>query len=462
MNDHLKISPHGLRLIQDFEGEPRLKARLCEGGAWELSWGCTYYPDNSPVKEGDTIDRAFAPVMLEHAVTVTEDAVKRLVKVPLNQNQFDGLCGFIYNVGEANAATSTVIRETNAGRFEDAAAAFGMWVFATKGGYKQALRGLLRRRYAEAATYLGYHYEPACADEAIALQRERPASLPGVDRVLYKTPFSNILRVAQKYPLGLTEPVQAKVPVPASIALDTEKVAVAPIPDSALPGLGATIDGIPVNLPLPTFEEELILDQPAASDSGPDANGAELVRPDLPDVQAPKAEENTNSTGVLVGSAERLDPIAPQPPVALPSPLPPVSSAPSAPIGKPKDPPPVIAGQDGAKPKSPWTVQPEEVHYKIDPGAGLKPLEDSDRAKAFYWQRSFMFIIYLGGAGVFGSTFMAGSEVLMKHAALMSVLLDLIVPLAIAASGLLVGAVGKSWADWRRHCAQEKASQGLY
>ena len=184
MNDHLKISPHGLRLIQDFEGAPRLKARLCEGGKYELGWGCTYYPDNSPVKEGDTIDLSFAPVMLQHAATVTENAVKRLVHIPLTQPQFDGLCGFVYNVGEANAATSTVIRETNAGRFEDAAAAFGMWVFATKAGYKQALRGLLRRRYAEACTYLGYHYTEACADEAVALQREKPAKLPGADRVL--------------------------------------------------------------------------------------------------------------------------------------------------------------------------------------------------------------------------------------------------------------------------------------
>lgn len=361
MNDHLKISPHGLRLIQDFEGEPRVKARLCEGGAWELGWGCTYYPDNSPVKEGDTIDRAFAPVMLEHAVTVTEDAVKRLVKVQLNQNQFDGLCGFIYNVGEANAATSTVIRETNAGRFEDAAAAFGMWVFATKGGYKQALRGLLRRRYAEAATYLGYHYEPACADEAIALQRERPASLPGVDRVLYKTPFSNILRVAQKYPLGPTEPVQAKVPVPASIALDTEKVAVAPLPDSALPNLSATIDGIPVNLPLPTFEEELVLDQPAVSEGGPpDANGAEPVGPSQAGVQAPQAEHQ-NSDVVLSGSAERLDPIAPQPPVALPSPLPP-----------PPLPKPVII--------APKQIDPNAADYgAVDIEKGPKNMTDSRR-----------------------------------------------------------------------------------
>lgn len=460
MNDHLKISPHGLRLIQDFEGAPRLKARLCEGGKYELGWGCTYYPDNSPVKEGDTIDLSFAPVMLQHAATVTENAVKRLVHIPLTQPQFDGLCGFVYNVGEANAATSTVIRETNAGRFEDAAAAFGMWVFATKAGYKQALRGLLRRRYAEACTYLGYHYTEACADEAVALQREKPAKLPGADRVLYKTPFANILRVAQHYPLAESpEPAHAQVQVLVPTVLERVEVAPAPLQDSAIPTLQATIDGIPTQLPLPgeVLEDELVLEQPAASEASADVKGSPPVSPQPIPAAVPS---DSNPAASPAGSpAPSLDPKPPNAPKAVPvSPLP----APSAPVGKPKDPPPVIAGQDGAKPKSPWTVQPEEVHYKIDPGAGLKPLEDSDRAKAFYWQRTFMFVIYLGGAGLFGSTFMAGSTALMKHAALMSVLLDLIVPLAIALSGLVLGAVGKSWADWRRQRAQTRASQGLY
>jgi hypothetical protein len=77
-------------------------------------------------------------------------------------------------------------------------------------------------------------------------------------------------------------------------------------------------------------------------------------------------------------------------------------------------------------------------------------------------QRLFLLVIYLGAAGLFGSTFTAGSELLMKHPALMSVILDLGVPLALSLLALFLGAVGKSWADWRRHCAQERASQGLY
>ena len=250
---------------------------FCEGNRWELGWGCTYYPDNSPVAEGDTIELPFATVMLEHALSVTEEAVKRLVTVPLNQHQFDGLCGFVYNVGEANAATSTVIRETNAGRFDDAAAAFGMWLYATTGGgHKQALRGLLRRRYAEAATYLGYRFDEACADEAIALQREKPASLPGKDRVIYKTPFKDVLRVAQRYPLSpATQPAPEAKPAPALI------------PDTpAAPPQADAKAGTPGDpTPQPRIPPASPAQNPAAStSSGP---SRDVAAPEAPKAAAP-------------------------------------------------------------------------------------------------------------------------------------------------------------------------------
>ena len=386
MNDHLKISPHGLRLIQDFEGAPRLKARLCEGGKYELGWGCTYYPDNSPVKEGDTIDLSFAPVMLQHAATVTENAVKRLVHIPLTQPQFDGLCGFVYNVGEANAATSTVIRETNAGRFEDAAAAFGMWVFATKAGYKQALRGLLRRRYAEACTYLGYHYTEACADEAVALQREKPAKLPGADRVLYKTPFANILRVAQHYPLPESpEPAHAQSPVLVPTVLERVEVAPAPVEGSPLPDLAsqATILKGELRIPLPAeFEagDELVLNRPAAP-VAMDAKGTAPPLTPQPSGAARVPQTDTNTGVSPPASAGRPDPIAPSPPVVLPSPLPPLpplAKPSNVPAPRPFD-PPVIAGQGGVKPMHPETKMPDMIPYRIDPHAGAKPLESTER-----------------------------------------------------------------------------------
>lgn len=368
MNDHLKISPHGLRLIQDFEGAPRLKARLCEGGKYELGWGCTYYPDNSPVKEGDTIDLSFAPVMLQHAATVTENAVKRLVHIPLTQPQFDGLCGFVYNVGEANAATSTVIRETNAGRFEDAAAAFGMWVFATKAGYKQALRGLLRRRYAEACTYLGYHYTEACADEAVALQREKPAKLPGADRVLYKTPFANILRVAQHYPLPESpEPAHAQSPVLVPTVLERVEVAPAPVEGSPLPDLAsqATILKGELRIPLPGEfgDDELVLNRPAAplaTEANGTASAPEATQPVPAQARVPHTDSNTGVSPPA--SAGRPDPIAPSPPVVLPSPLPPPKPPPKLPD------PPIPIGQqtsavDATRKSEDWSESAKSMVY---------------------------------------------------------------------------------------------------
>jgi len=293
---------------------------------------------------------------------VTENAVKRLVHIPLTQPQFDGLCGFVYNVGEANAATSTVIRETNAGRFEDAAAAFGMWVFATKAGYKQALRGLLRRRYAEACTYLGYHYTEACADEAVALQREKPAKLPGADRVLYKTPFANILRVAQHYPLPESpEPAHAQSPVLVPTVLERVEVAPAPLQDSAIPTLQATIDGIPTQLPLPGEfgEDELLLDRPAA----PVAMDANEAAPEtLPSPSSGRASPEISNTGVSppASPAPSLDPKPPNAPKAAPvSPLPP-----------PK-PPPIIA---------PKSIDIRSIPYgEIDAANGAKNMTDSQR-----------------------------------------------------------------------------------
>jgi hypothetical protein len=60
--------------------------------------------------------------------------VLRAVRVPLRQHEVDALGPFAYNVGGHNAAKSTVVKELNAGRFENAAAAFAMWTGADSDG----------------------------------------------------------------------------------------------------------------------------------------------------------------------------------------------------------------------------------------------------------------------------------------------------------------------------------------
>jgi len=318
MNDHLFTNSHGLRLITQFEGAPRLKARECEGGKWEVGYGVTFDLQGNPFKEGDTCTEDQAMAYFRNALERFENAVRRHVTVELTSNQFSALVAFCYNIGEANFAgsdtkkPSTVLRETNAGRYDDAAVAFGMWLFATKNGHQQALRGLLRRRYAEACLYLGYDWVEACEDDAIALKREIPAELPGRDAVIYKTPFKDVLRVAQRYPLP---PATQPAPVP--------KPAQAAIPDSS--------------------SDILVLDTPEPPVRAGGKGGAAPTP--QPSVAAPAPSKTTSpSAGTSSPPAIPVGPIVAPQPEARPVPLPAPKPVPPPPL--PKD-----AAPAGIEPK---------------------------------------------------------------------------------------------------------------
>jgi lysozyme len=329
VNEHLFTSNHGLRLITQFEGAPRLKARLCEGGRHELSYGVTFHIDGRPVAAGETCTDDYAMAMFRNALGTFEDAVKRHAKVELTQFQFDALVAFFYNVGEANGASSTVLKETNARRYEDAAAAFSMWIFASRDGWKQAYRGLLRRRLAEATLYLGYDWVQATSDDAIALQKLPPPGNPpkGADRVTYKTPFLEVLRVAQHYPLNDSQ-IATHAQVPVLVPTQPERIEVpsAVNLDSPL-AREATIDGIPVQLPLPGEEELVLTEEAAASETIPDTKAA-APSPPQPEVEptahsvSKSDQQPSNSVGPMSATVEKPAAASASPPAA-PAPLPP-------------------------------------------------------------------------------------------------------------------------------------------
>lgn len=443
MNEYYTCND-GLRLITQFEGSPRTTARLCEGDRWELSFGVTFYPDGSPVKQGDTCSEDQALAMFRHALEVFEAAVRDMVTVPLTQHQFSALVAFTYNVGEANARKSTVLRETNNNRIYDAAAAFGMWLYATKNGRKQAYRGLLRRRYAEACLYLGYDWIEACDDEFIRLKAQPPAGGIGTDAVLFKTPWADVLQVARDYPLA--PPIRAPILVPEPFQIDKFEadVAAATAPPSitiitdtpAAPAQAGAKAGTPEPATQPKAPASPAQNPAASTSSGPSRDVADKgVAPSAPVVPPPTIHPGN----------------APVPKVTFPKDEPKVAPAP-APA------PPVIAGQDGAKPKSPNTTLPADVPYKIDPNAGLKPLEESDRAKGYVVQQVGISIIRLGSLGVFGTTIQAGAQTVQGD----PVLSNIILMAFIAAGVAVVGYVVKVYGDWKRKRGEANASQGMY
>jgi lysozyme len=140
----LSYSDQGLALTEQFEGL-QLTAYQDPVGVWTIGYGHT----GADVQPGLTITQEQASDLLLQDVAGAVAAVNRLVTVPLTQNQFDALVDFTFNVGQGNLASSTLLRELNAGNTAGAAAQFLVWVYA-KG---VELPGLVTRRQAEAALF---------------------------------------------------------------------------------------------------------------------------------------------------------------------------------------------------------------------------------------------------------------------------------------------------------------------
>ena len=67
------------------------------------------------------ITRQQAEAILGSDISIAENAVARLVHVPLTQGQFDALVDFVFNLGSGRLASSTLLRYLNAGKYDDAA-----------------------------------------------------------------------------------------------------------------------------------------------------------------------------------------------------------------------------------------------------------------------------------------------------------------------------------------------------
>ena len=140
----MKITNEGINLIKKFEGL-RLEAYLCPAGVWTIGYGHT-----KGVKKGQVITQLEADNLLKEDLSSFEKGVTSLIKSNINQNQFDSLVSFAFNLGLANLKSSTLLKKVNANPNDRTIVdEFIKWIYA--GG--KPLEGLKRRRQAEAYLY---------------------------------------------------------------------------------------------------------------------------------------------------------------------------------------------------------------------------------------------------------------------------------------------------------------------
>jgi lysozyme len=119
---------------------------------WSIGYGSGYnWDENRDVRKGDVIDKETAKRWLLKEAAQEFDFVKRVVKVPITDNQLMALASFSYNLGQGALQKSTLLRLLNEGYNKQAVASeFDKWVYA--GGVK--LKGLVNRRAAEKQLFL--------------------------------------------------------------------------------------------------------------------------------------------------------------------------------------------------------------------------------------------------------------------------------------------------------------------
>lgn len=135
-------------IIKSFEGL-YLRAYLDPIGIPTIGYGSIHYPNGVKIKMGDKITEAQANEMLKYEVDKKASAVIKMLP-RVSQHQFDALVSFAFNLGEGNLKKSTLLRKIKINPNDPSIRnEFMKWNRA--GG--QVLRGLTRRRKAEADLY---------------------------------------------------------------------------------------------------------------------------------------------------------------------------------------------------------------------------------------------------------------------------------------------------------------------
>jgi lysozyme len=143
----MKTSDRGLNLIKKFEGFSPV-TYICVAGFRTIGYG-------HAIKKGEKWDNSGvitegeASELLAQDIGIAERAVQRLIYVPLNQEMFDSLVSWTFNLGGGALQRSTMRSVLNRQEYRSVPNEMRKWVYG--GGKPQ--KGLIRRREEEARLF---------------------------------------------------------------------------------------------------------------------------------------------------------------------------------------------------------------------------------------------------------------------------------------------------------------------
>lgn len=128
------------------------------GGTWTQGYGHTkgIGPDSPPCTMEEALE------WLREDVKDAQEAINRLVRYELTDNEFSALVSFVFNIGETQFRRSSALKALNTGDFEKVGVFMALW---NKDAGK-VMNGLVERRAEEAELFYTVDPEPAMMAEA--------------------------------------------------------------------------------------------------------------------------------------------------------------------------------------------------------------------------------------------------------------------------------------------------------
>lgn len=155
---NMQVGESGKKLFQEWEGL-ELNEYLDSGGAPTIGVGHLMTRSERMsgkimingkgvvYRNGLTVQQCWD--LLDQDLDFAEASVNSMVKVSLNQNQFDALVSFIFNVGESAFRNSTLLKVLNAGHFDQVPTQLRRWIRDNG----KVVKGLVNRREKEIALW---------------------------------------------------------------------------------------------------------------------------------------------------------------------------------------------------------------------------------------------------------------------------------------------------------------------